>query len=140
MVVNLDWPLQQLDVKKAFLNGDLEEEVYMDSPFGFEGRFQSRVFKLKKSLYGLKQSPRAWFEKFPRLVKDQGYAQAQSDHTMFVKHSEKGKIAILIVYVDDIILTGDDLIEMGRLKKSLASSFEIKDFGMLRYFLGMEVA
>ena len=76
MAVNLDWPLQQLDVKNAFLNGDLdlEEEVYMDSPPGFEGRFQSRVCKLKKSLYGLKQFPRAWFEKFTRSVKDQGYA------------------------------------------------------------------
>ena len=116
MAVNLDWPLQKLDVKKVFLNGDLEEEVYMDSPPGFEGRFQSRVSKLKKSLYGLKQSPRAWFENFTRSIKDQGYAQAQSDHTMFVKHSEKGKIAILIMYVDDIILTGDDMIEMERLK------------------------
>lgn len=140
IAVNLDWPLQQLDVKNAFLNGDLEEEVYMESPPGFEGKFQSRVCKLRKSLYGLKQSPRAWFEKFTRSVKNQGYTQAQSDHTMFVKHSKDGKIAVLIVYVDDIILTGDDLIEMERLKKSLASSFEIKDLGTLRYFLGMEVA
>ena len=97
MAINLDWPLQQLDVKNAFLNSDIEEEVYMHSPLGFEGGFQSRVCKLKKSLYGLKQSPRAWFENFTRSIKDQGYAQAQIDHTMFVKHSEKGKIAILIV-------------------------------------------
>ena len=76
MAVNLDWPLQQLDVKNTFLNGDLKEEVYMDSPLEFEGKFQSRVCKLKKSLYGLKQSPRSWFENFTRLVKDQGYAQA----------------------------------------------------------------
>ena len=130
MAVNLDWPLQQLDVNNIFLNGDLEEEVYIDSSSGFEGRFRFRVW-LKKSLYGLKQSPRAWFENFTRLVKDQGYAQAQSDHTMFVKHSEKGKIAILIVYVDDIVLTGDYLIEMEWLKKSLASSFEIKDLRTL---------
>ena len=99
----------------------------MDSPPGFEGRFQSRVCKLKKSLYGLKQSPRAWFENFTRSVKDQGYAHAESD-------------IILIVYVNDIILTGDDLIEMERLKKSLASSFKIKDLGTLRYFLRMEIA
>ena len=78
---------------------------------GFEERFQFRVCKLMKSPYGLKQSPRDWFENFTRSIKDQGYAQAQSDHTMFVKNSKKGKIAILIVYVDDIILTGDDLIE-----------------------------
>ena len=64
LAANLDWPLQQLDVKNAFLNGDLEEEVYMDAPSSFDGRFGWKVCKLKKSLYRLKQSPRAWFEKF----------------------------------------------------------------------------
>ncbi|RVW35006.1 Retrovirus-related Pol polyprotein from transposon RE1 [Vitis vinifera] len=140
IAANLDWPLQQLDVKNAFLNGNLEEEVYMDPPPGFDEHFGSKVCKLKKSLYGLKQSPRAWFERFTQFVKNQGYVQAQSDHTMFIKHSNDGKIAILIVYVDDIILTGDHVTEMDRLKKSLALEFEIKDLGSLRYFLGMEVA
>ncbi|RVW39537.1 Retrovirus-related Pol polyprotein from transposon RE1 [Vitis vinifera] len=140
IATNLDWPLQQLDVKNAFLNGNLEEEVYMDPPPGFDEHFGSKVCKLKKSLYGLKQSPRAWFERFTQFVKNQGYVQAQSDHTMFIKHSNDGKIAILIVYVDDIILTGDHVTEMDRLKKSLALEFEIKDLGSLRYFLGMEVA
>lgn len=140
IAVNLDWPLQQLDVKNAFLNGDLEEEVYMDSPPGFEEKFGSKVCKLKKSLYGLKQSPRAWFEKFTQSVRKQGYLQGQTDHTLFFKFSPDGKIAILIVYVDDIILTGDDVVEMNRLKKNLAAEFEIKDLGTLRYFLGMEVA
>ncbi|RVX19263.1 Retrovirus-related Pol polyprotein from transposon RE1 [Vitis vinifera] len=129
-----------LDVKNAFLNGNLEEEVYMDPPPGFDEHFGSKVCKLKKSLYGLKQSPRAWFERLTQFVKNQGYFQAQSDHTMFIKHSNDGKIAILIVYVDDIILTGDHVTEMDRLKKSLALEFEIKDLGSLRYFLGMEVA
>ena len=116
IAVNQDWPLQQLDVKNVFLNGDLEEEVYMDSPPGFEEKFGSKVCKLKKSLYGLKQSPRAWFEKFTQSVKKQGYLQRQIDHTLFFKFSSDGKIAILIVYVDDIILTGDDVVEMNRLK------------------------
>ncbi|RVW73986.1 Retrovirus-related Pol polyprotein from transposon RE1 [Vitis vinifera] len=140
IAANLDWPLQQLDVKNAFLNGNLEEEVYMDPPPGFDEHFRSKVCKLKKSLYKLKQSPRAWFERFTQFVKNQGYVQAQSDHTMFIKHSNDGKIAILIVYVDDIILTGDHVTKMDRLKKSLALEFEIKDLGSLRYFLGMEVA
>ena len=96
-------------MKNAFLNGDLAEEVYMDPPPGFQERFGSKVCRLKKSLYGLKQSPRAWFEKFTRSVKNQGYHQTQTDHTMFVKHSEGRKMAVLLVYVDDIILTGDDI-------------------------------
>ena len=140
LAANLDWPLLQLDVKNAFLNGDLEEEVYMDPPPGFEQKFGSRVCRLRKSLYGLKQSPRAWFEKFTQSVKKQGYSQAQTDHTMFFKHSKDGRLTVLIVYVDDIILTGDDQKEMERLKTSLATEFEIKDLGSLRYFLGMEVA
>lgn len=112
----------------------------MDPPPGFDEHFGSKLCKLKKSLYGLKQSPRAWFERFTQSIKRQGYVQAQSDHTMFIKHSDDGKIAILIVYVDDIILTGDNVTKMDRLKKSLALEFEIKDLGSLRYFLGMEVA
>ena len=73
LAVNLNWPLNQLDVKNAFLNGDLQEEVYMDSLAGFEDKFGLNVCKLQKSLYGLKQSPRAWFEKFTWFVKKQGY-------------------------------------------------------------------
>ena len=127
LAATLDWPLQQLDVKNAFLNGYLEEEVYMDPSPGFEQRFGTRVCKLKKSLFGLKQSPRSWFEKFTRSVKKQSNDQAQTDHTMFIKHLEGGRVSVLIVYVDDIILTGDDLSEMNRLKASLASEFERRE-------------
>jgi len=140
LAANLDWPLHQLDIKNAFLNGDLEEEVYMDCPPGFEKKFGSQVCKLKKSLYGLKQSPRAWFEKFTQFVKKQEYTQGQADHTLFTKSGQNGMITVLIVYVDDIILTGNDEIEMERLKRNLAADFEIKDLGPLKYFLGMEVA
>ena len=80
----------------------------MDPPPRFELRFGMKVCRLGKSLYGLKQSPRAWFEKFTCSVKKQGYTQAQTDHNMFIKHSEKGGVTVLIVYVDDIILTCDD--------------------------------
>ena len=141
LAANLDWPLHQLDVKNAFLNGDLEEEVYMEVPPGLESYSKtSKVCRLKKSLYGLKQSPRAWFERFTRAVKQYGYLQCQADHTLYVKHSPGGKITILIVYVDDIILTGDYDEEIQRLKKVLAKEFEIKDLGSLKYFLGMEIA
>ena len=139
LAVNLDWNLHQLDIKNAFLNGDLEEEVYMEVPPGLknEGKL---VCKLKKSLYGLKQSPRAWFERFTNVVRKQGYNQGQSDHTLFFKRFPGNLITILIVYVDDIIVTGNYEKEVERLKGVLNREFEVKDLGPLRYFLGMEVA
>ena len=118
----------------------MEEEVYIDPTLGFEHRFESQVCRLTKSLYSLKQSPRAWFEKFTRSVKGQGYNQAQTDHTMFIKHSRDGKVTVFIFYVDDIILIGDDKKEINNLKANLTSEFEIKDLGSLKYFMGMEVA
>ena len=103
LAVNSNWPLHQLDVKNVVLNGDLEKEVFMSLSLGFEERLGvDKVCRLRKSLYGLKQSPRAWFERFGRAVRRHGYCQSQADHTMFYKHSKEGKIAILIVYVDEL--------------------------------------
>ena len=141
LAINANWPLYQLDVKNAFLNGDLEEEVFMSLPPGFVDKYGvGKVCKLKKSLYGLKQSPRAWFERFSKVVKKFGFLQSQADHTLFYRHSKEGKVAILIVYVDDIILIGDDCGGLENSKKFLAKEFEIKDLGNLKYFLGMEFA
>ncbi|RVW64339.1 Retrovirus-related Pol polyprotein from transposon RE1 [Vitis vinifera] len=141
LAANLDWNLHQLDVKNAFLNGDLEEEVYMEIPSGLKlSSSNDLVCKLQKSLYGLKQSPRAWFERFTKVIKGEEFSQGQSDHTLFIKRSPGGKITVLIVYVDDIIVTGNDEEEISRLKTVLSKEFEIKDLGTLRYFLGMEVA
>ena len=140
LVVNFNCPLHQLDIKNAFLNGDLEEEVFINLPLGFEKLGSNKVSKLKKSLYSLKQSPRAWFERFREAVKNCGYCQSQTDHTIFYKHRKNGKIVILIVYVGDIVLTDSDKEELDRLKRRLAMEFEIKDLGALEYFLGMEFA
>ena len=141
LAANLDWSLHQLDVKNAFLNGDLEEEVYMDIPVGLETTSNfNKVCRLRKSLYGLKQSPRAWFEWFTKVVKGYGFVQCQSDHTLFVKHFLEGKLIIIIVYVDNIILTGNHEDKIDLLKKLLSKEFEIKDLGNLKYFLGMEIA
>lgn len=96
--------------------------------------------KLKKSLYGLKQSPRAWFKRLCSVMKQLGYMQSQADHSLFVKHSSEGKKSILLVYVDDMIITGDDTHEIENLKKQLHSVFKIKDLGKLQYFLGIEIA
>ena len=113
----------------------------MEMPLGFSNGYQDNlVCKLKRSLYSLKQSPRAWLDRFARVLKNQGYQQGQSDHTLFFKQAEGGKKTILIVYVDDIILTGDNEVEIERLKGVLNTEFEVKDLGQMRYFLGMEVA
>ena len=141
IATNRDWPLQQFDVKNVFLNGDLEEEVYMELPLGVKNgsSCKGEVCKLKKSLYGLKQSPRAWFGRFLTTMKEFGYKQSNSDHTLFIKHKE-GKVTALIVYVDDMVLTEDDPCEMKALQEYLATKFEMKDLGQLKYFLGIEVA
>ncbi|KAE8703466.1 NO-associated protein 1 [Hibiscus syriacus] len=138
LAVNCDWKLHQLDVKNAFLNGKLEEEVYMKLPPGLKSvEGSNKVCKLNKSLYGLKQSPRAWFERFTKVILKNGYKQSLTDHTLFIKVTSTNKKAILIVYVDDIILTGDDEEEICNLKL-LNKEFETKDLGKLRYFPGME--
>ncbi|KAL5706521.1 Beta-galactosidase 8 [Ranunculus cassubicifolius] len=112
----------------------------MSPPPGFQlANGSQHVCKLKKALYGLKQSPRAWFERFSQAVKCLGYLQSQADHTLFVKCVD-GATTILIVYVDDIIVTGDNTAEILKMKELLAKEFEIKDLGRLRYFLGIEVA
>ena len=137
---NRDWKIHQLDVKNVFLHGDLREEVYMEIPPGFEdAKTVGKVCRLKRSLYGLKQSPRAWFDRFRLAMIRFGYHQSSADHTLFLRQVA-GKMTLLIVYVDDIVLTGDDTDEISSLKQKLAKKFEIKDLGALKYFLGIEVA
>jgi hypothetical protein len=124
--------------KNAFLNGDLHEEVYMHIPSGFEiGQTNGKVLRLCRSLYGLKQSPRAWFDRFRQSMLKRGYIQSNVDHTLFYKHATS-KIAILIVYVDDIVITGNDIAEIVDMKKYLAQEFEIKDLEQLKYFFELK--
>ena len=141
LAANLDWPLQQFDVKNVFLHGELSEEVYMDLPprcMILEVHCR-KVCKLKKSLYGLKQSPRAWFGRFTKSMRSFGYHQSNSDHTLFLK-KQHGKITALIVYVDDMVVTGNDPDERKALQSYLSSEFEMKDLGHLKYFLGIKVS
>ena len=105
LAVNLDWKLRQYDIKNAFPHGDLEEEIYMTFPRGYEDSYEeNEICKLRKKLYGLKQSPRAWFGKFTRTMKMLGYRQCNGDHTLFFQHFQTGGVSILIVYIDDIII------------------------------------
>ncbi|KAJ9557664.1 hypothetical protein OSB04_012278 [Centaurea solstitialis] len=132
-----NWPLFQMDVKNAFLNGDLSEEVYMTPPPGVSLP-SGHVCRLRKALYGLKQAPRAWFEKFSNTVLSLGFSASNYDSGLFTRTTAAGSI-LLLLYVDDMIITGSDSTGIASLKQSLSSAFEMKDLGKLHYFLGLEV-
>jgi len=126
-----------MDVKNAFLNGDLSEEVYMTPPPGIKLP-HGHVCRLRKALYGLKQAPRAWFEKFSSTVVSLGFSPSNYDSGLFTRTTDAGTI-LLLLYVDDMIITGSDSTGIAHLKQSLNSCIEMKDLGSLHYFLGLEV-
>eukprot|EP00253_Pinus_taeda_P005010 PITA_05010 len=127
-----------MDVKSAFLHGDLHEEIYMEQPIGFIQTDSSPVCRLKKSLYGLKQAPRAWYAKMDNFLLESGFSRCHSDNTVYTKTVENSLI-ILVLYVDDLILTGSDPILINHVKSSLKKKFEMTDLGHLHYFLGLQV-
>ncbi|XP_021822133.1 uncharacterized protein LOC110763616 [Prunus avium] len=134
------WSFRQLKVKNAFLHGDLEEEVFMRQPQGFEdSAYPNFVCRLRKSRYGLKQEPRAWNAKFIGHLPAIGFTVSHFDHSFFVKHVGLDSV-ILKVYVDDIILTGskDSLVQ--EVINELNVVFEMKDMGRLTYFLGLQIS
>ena len=106
-VVNLSWLLFQLDVKNAFIYEGLQEEVYMEQPPGYIAQGETKVCRLKTVIYGLKQSPKAWFEKFSITISGTDFHRCHSDHSVFIRRTKSG-IVILAVYVDDILLTCSD--------------------------------
>lgn len=133
------WELRQLDVKNAFLHGDLKEEVYMTQPQGFvDPAFPGYVCLLRKSLYGLKQAPRAWNEKFTSFLPSLGFSFSHSDPSLFIRHTTAGMVALLL-YVDDIVVTGSDNAGIHEVISELSMVFDMKDLGSLSYFLGLEV-
>jgi len=132
------WHISQLDVKHTFSNGDLQEEVYMAPPLGIS-HDSGYVCKLKKMLYGLKQIPRAWFEKFSVVISSLGFISSSHDYALFIKCTEAGCI-ILSLYVDDMNIIGDDIDGILVLKTELARQFEMKDLGYLRDFMDIEIA
>nr|KAJ0196275.1 hypothetical protein LSAT_V11C700361250 [Lactuca sativa] len=136
--VHHSWPLYQLDINNVFLNGDLTEDVYMSLPPGYYSSNDTRVCKLTKSLYGLKQAPRKWNEKLCASLFMFGFRQSVSDYSLFIWKVE-GSITVLLVYVDDIILTGNSEIELQKVKSFMNSQFLIKDLGTLKYFLRIKV-
>ncbi|GJW13117.1 uncharacterized mitochondrial protein-like protein [Tanacetum coccineum] len=131
------WKIYQLDVKNAFLNGDLNKEVYMTPPPGVPHQ-SGEVYKIQKALYGLKQAPCVWYKKFSTVVTSFGFVSSHHDSALFVKRSSVGRI-LLSLYVDDMIITGDDCNGIELLKAELSHRFAMKDLGLLHYFLGIEV-
>ncbi|BBN69110.1 transposable element gene [Prunus dulcis] len=134
------WSLRQLDVKNVFLHGDLDEEVYMKQPQGFEDSSHPEyVCKLQKSLYGLKQAPRAWNAKFTGYLPSLGFKMSHSDPSLFVKISDSA-IVVLLLYVDDIILTGSNSHVIQEVITDLGSVFDLKDLGPLTFFRGLQIS
>jgi hypothetical protein len=133
------WSLRQLDVKNAFLHGYLDTTVFMDQPPGFEdSTLPHHVCKLQHALYGLKQAPRAWFDRFSTFLIDYGFLCSSADSSLFVFNTGKHTL-ILLVYVDDIILTGSCSTLRADFVSQLSAQFSIKDLDPLNYFLGVQV-
>ncbi|RDX82925.1 hypothetical protein CR513_36222, partial [Mucuna pruriens] len=134
-----NWSIHQLEVNNSFLHGDLHGDVYMEIPQGVTIATPHKVCKLVKSLCGLKQASKKWFEKLPSLLLQLGFQQAMSDYSVFIKSSPTSFLGLLI-YVDDIVLVGDCLSDLQFIKAILHQHFGIKDLGILKFFLGLEIA
>ena len=138
LATNEDWSLHQLDVKSAFLNGPLEEEVYVQQPIGFvQETDKHKVYKLNKALYGLKQAPRAWNKRIDKFFDGIGFMKCISEHGVYVKNTNGSRIVICL-YVDDLLITSSSEECIESCKAELMKEFEMNDLGKLSYFLGIE--
>ena len=139
LVAHFDIELHQMDIKTAFLNGEIDETIYMEQPENFViGDPKSMVCKLKKSLYGLKQSPRLWYQKFHKIISSFGFVINLADECIYHKFSGR-KYIFLIIYVDDILLATNDLNLLRDTKKFLSGNFDMKDLGNASYVLGIQI-
>jgi len=140
MVAMHDMELEQLDVKTAFLHGDLDEQIYMQQPEGFkEPGKEEYVCLLKKSLYGLKQSPRQWYKRFDLFMVSHGYTRCEYDCCIYYRVLSDGSYIILALYVDDMLVAAKSKQEIGKLKSMLNSEFDMKDLGAAKKILGIEI-
>ena len=137
LAIQFGWELRQLDVSNAFLHRVLKEEVYMAQPQGYvDPALPKHVYLLHKALYGLKQAPRAWFERFISQLLHIGFCASTADGNLFIlRHGSS--IVFLLLYVDDIIIIGNNSSFVSSVIKLLGVDFDLKDLGLLHYFLGL---
>jgi hypothetical protein len=128
-----------MDVKSAFLNGDLKEEVYVHQPPGFEiPSKEGKVLCLRKTLYGLRQAPRAWNAKLDSTLKRMGFGQSLHKATIY-QRGNGGNALLVGVYVDDLVITGTKDAEVAMFKEEMNATFQMSDLGLLSFYLGIEV-
>jgi len=140
LVVVEDLHLEQLDVKTTFLHGDLEEDIYMHQPRGYEVKGNENfVCKSKNIFYGLKKAPRQWYLNFERFLTEKGYSRCHSNHYVYFKRLENGSCMILLLYVDDMFIARSIMQDINVLKKKLANSFVMKHFDAANKILGMRI-
>jgi hypothetical protein len=139
LTVSQGWSMRQIDIQNAFLHGRLEEEVYMKQPPGFTDQRRPRhICKLKKALYRLKHTLRAWHSRLTRKLQELGFRHSVADASLFV--FKQGSISIyMLIYVDDIIIVSSSNSITDKLIQNLTEEFAVKDLGRLEYFLGIEV-
>ncbi|GJY96432.1 retrovirus-related pol polyprotein from transposon TNT 1-94 [Tanacetum coccineum] len=140
MCATYDLHLEQLDVKTAFLHGNLEEEIYMLQPEGFKQKGKENlVCRLNKSLYGLKQAPRCWYKRFDSFIRSLEYNRLHADPCAYFKRFGNNDFIILLLYVDDMLVAGPNKDRINKLKAQLAREFEMKDLGPANKILGMQI-
>ena len=140
LVAHYDLELHQMDVKTAFLNGDVEETIYMVQPEGFETKGSEHlVCKLKKSIYGLKQASRQWYRKFDQVISSFGFKENAMDQCVYLKISGSKFIFFLVLYVDDILLASSDIGLLHETKKFLLKNFEMINLGDASFVIGIQI-
>ena len=138
LAAHFGWNVHQSDIVTAFLNGDIFEEVYVTQPRGFVKKGQEdKVCRCKKALYGLKQSPHAWYEKADTHLVKRGFRNSPIESTLYVKR-EDDVLLIVVLYVDDLLITGPNERHIVEFKADLNATFKMKDLGLLHHYLGIQ--
>ena len=136
----LKWPIYQFDVKSAFLNGELEEEVYVGQPEGFVVKgSEDKVYRLKKALYGLRHAPWAWYSKIDHYFQQNGFQRSECELTLYLMREGNPNLLPVCLYVDDTIYMSSSPSLIDEFKNGMMNMFEMTDFGLLRYFLRLEI-